>query len=323
MTVKLVCGLGNQMFIYAFAKALELEGCEVIIDASIFAGGGDCLDSNPYPAKLELKHFNISMPLRTDFCLDEFARRFDKWRFYRYKAKNLIRHLRGRPPKAYRYCHFIYESPKMLEDKKLIKICANLHKDTYFEGFFQHLHCFCHIESIIRKEFTLKSPLSPANQRLKERILATADSVFLHIRRGDYLQIPHFIKLASGYYNGALRAILARVSNPYIFVFSDDIDFAKSHLLKCLDSSLTSKARWKFMSGNENNPVQEMELMRSCKHAIIANSTFSWWAAYLMANPHKVVAMPSSFFYDDTIPKAQYLKQNGYIEIDYNWGFEV
>ena len=225
--------------------------------------------------------------------------------------------------KSHKYRHYCVVSKEMLEDENLIKNVAKLHDSTYFRGAFQHLHCFSHIESIIRKEFTLKSPLSPANQRLKERILATADSVFLHIRRGDYLQIPHFIKLASGYYNGALRAILARVSNPYIFVFSDDIDFAKSHLLKYLDSSLTSKAKWEFMSGNENNPVQEMELMRSCKHAIIANSTFSWWAAYLMANPHKVVAMPSSFFYDDTIPKAQYLKQNGYIEIDYNWGFEV
>ena len=279
---------------------------------------------NPHPRNLEITHLNITIPLDLDFSFEQLAKLYDKRLFLRYKAKNFIRHLRGRPPKAYRYPHFIYESPKMLEDKNIIKNSANLNPNTYFVGYFQHLNCFSHIEQIIRKEFTLKSPLSNANQKLKERILSTPNATFLHIRRGDYMQLSNFIKLGCGYYNGALRAILARVEKPHIFVFSDDKIFAKKYLLKCLDSTLVRKAEWEFMEGNdESNAIQEMELMRSCKHAIIANSTFSWWAAYLIANPHKVVVMPSRFFYDETIPKVEYIKPKGYIAVDYNWGFEM
>ena len=264
------------------------------------------------------------MLLDADFCFDDFAKANDKWRFHRYYTKNFIRHLRGREPKTYRYRHFIYESPQMLEDSSVIKNAMNLNPRTYFCGYFQHLHCFSHIKSIIRTEFTLKSPLSNANQKLKERILSTTNSTFLHIRRGDYMQISHFIKLGSGYYNGALRAIKARVAKAHIFVFSDDIDFAKTHLLKCLDLELIRAFEWEFVDGNdESNAVQEMELMKSCQNAIIANSTFSWWAAYLMTNPRKVVVMPSRFFYDGTIPKVEYIKPNDYIAIDYNWGFEL
>ena len=326
MIVNFGGGLGNQMFMYAFAKALQMEGCEVIIDGSAFNtnGGGNRVDSNPHPRHLEIEHFNISMPITRDFCVESLYKKFDARRFWRYHIKNKIRKLRGRKPKTYSYRFLRYESPQMLEDKNLIANSAKLPNHTYFCGCFQHLHCFSHIAPTIRKEFTLKTPLNHANQVLKNRILNTKDATFLHIRRGDYMQIPHFIKLATGYYNGALRAILARVANPHIFVFSDDMDFAEKYLLKCLDSTLTSAVKWDFVkSNNENNAACEMELMRVCQNAIIANSTFSWWAAYLIDNPRKVVVMPNRFFYDDTIPKVSYIKPNGYIEIDYNWGFEV
>ena len=321
MVVKLMGGLGNQMFIYAFAKALQLEGCEVVIDGSIYANGGgqNQINANPHPRNLEIEHFNISMPIDKNYKFKKLII-FDI-RLLFFKAINIIDKQQDYTRK-YRY--YKVESPQMLEDKNLIKNTAKLDNRTYFCGYFQHLHCFSHIAPTIRAEFTLKTPLNYANQVLKERILATKDSTFLHIRRGDYLQSPYSLKLATGYYNGALRAILARVANPHIFVFSDDMDFAEKYLLQCLDSTLTSKAKWDFVKGNdESNAVCEMELMRTCQNAIIANSTFSWWAAYLIDNPRKVVVMPNRFFYDDTIPKVRYIKPKGYVEIDYNWGFEV
>ncbi len=226
--------------------------------------------------------------------------------------------------KNYKYRHYCVVSSTMLENENFVKNVAKLHNKTYFRGAFQHLHCFSHIAHTIRAEFMLKTPLNHANQVLKERILSKKDSTFLHIRRGDYLQSPYSLQLATGYYNGALRALLKRVANPHIFVFSDDMDFAENYLLKCLDTTLTNKAKWEFVKGNdESNAAYEMELMRTCQNAIIANSTFSWWAAYLIDNPRKVVVMPNRFFYDDTIPKVRYIKPKGYIEIDYNWGFEV
>lgn len=282
-------------------------------------GGGNHI--NPHPRHLEIEHFNLSMPIIRDFSYKRLIK-FDK-RLLLYKLKNFVR--KRQKDYFHKYRYYCHESPFMLEDKNFITNTAKLDSRTYFDGYFQHLHCFSHIDSTLRAEFRLKTPLNHANESLKNRILATKDSVFLHIRRGDYMQIPHFIKLATGYYNGALRATLKRVKNPHIFVFSDDINFASKNLLNCLDSSLTNKAKWEFVKGNnESDAVQEMELMRSCQNAIIANSTFSWWAAYLIANPQKVVIMPNRFFYDEiTIPKVRYIKPKGYIEIDYNWGFEV
>ena len=308
-------GLGNQMFIYVFAKALEMTGKKVVIDGSAYKAK----QTSAHPRGLAITDFNLSIPIDIHYRLNKIARfniSYLPFRLFCKKSKDSSY-------KTSKYRHYCVVSKEMLENENLIKNVAKMHDNTYFRGAFQHLNCFSNIESTIRKEFTLKSPLSNANQKLKEQIMATQDSVFLHIRRGDYLHFSIYVKLGSGYYNGALRAILARVNNPHIFVFSDDVDFAKTHLLKCLDLGLTSRAKWEFISGNENNPVQEIELMRSCKHAIIANSTFSWWAAYLIDNPYKVVTIPSRFFYDETIPKVEYIKPKNYVEIDYNWGFEV
>lgn len=282
-------------------------------------GGGHNIDST---LALPIQAFNIQIPISFNFCIENLANRFDKRRFLHYRIKRYVRKISHKQPKAFTYRYMLNETPKMLEDKSVVANTAKLPHYTYLCGYFQHLHCFSHIADSLLFDFTLKTPLSSNISKLKERILACKDSVFLHIRRGDYMPIPHFIKLASGYYNGALKAIISRINNPHIFVFSDDYEFAKNNLLNCLDSTLTSFAKWDFMPNN-GNPAQIMELMRSCQHAIIANSTFSWWGAYLIKNPNKIIVMPSRFFYDDTIPKAHYIKPKGYIMCDYNWGYEV
>lgn len=132
------------------------------------------------------------------------------------------------------------------------------------------------------------------------------------------MNIPFFVKLGSGYYSGAIKALKRRLKNPHIFVFSDDMEFAKTHFLNSID---TNGIELDFI--DSGSTIEDFCLMQSCKNAIIANSTFSWWAAYLIDNADKIVAIPSRFFYDDTIPKVSYIKPEGYIEIDYNWGFEV
>ena len=252
---------------------------------------------------LELEHFNTTLPLTNSFKIKKICSNL----FFAYQAH--------KSPKIVR---ILNETPQMLESKSFIKTTAKLDKNTYLTGYFQHLHCFSHITHLLRDEFRLKRPLTHKAQTLRNRILSTQNATFLHIRRGDFMNIPFLIKLGSGYYSGAIKALKRRLKNPHIFVFSDDIEFAKTHFLNSID---TNGIELDFI--DSGSTIEDFCLMQSCKNAIIANSTFSWWAAYLIDNSDKIVAIPSRFFYDDTIPKVSYIKPEGYIEIDYNWGFEV
>lgn len=205
----------------------------------------------------------------------------------------------------------------------------NLNIGTYFIGYFQTLAYFDNIRDILLKDFSLKVPLDSKNQAMKEKILNTKDSVMLHVRRGDYLQYDgFFVTLGSSYYNGALKALQKRAPNAHIFIFSNDIAWCKTKFLGYLDSNITKNFTFEFVENNdEGSAAFELELMRNCKHNIIANSTFSWWAAYLNENPNKVVICPNRFTtftpdevytdYEDRI----YLKN--WIRIDYAYGEEL
>lgn len=141
----------------------------------------------------------------------------------------------------------------------------------------------------------------------------------MHIRRGDYLIPEHsgYTKLGQCYYTKAIQVIKERLGNPHFFIFSNDIQWCKDNLPQAL-SSVIDKDWLTFVEGNdEGNAIEEMELMRSCEHAIVANSTFSWWAAYLMKNPKKICIMPSSYSIYDDVNKILPLE---WILIDPIWG---
>lgn len=170
---------------------------------------------------------------------------------------------------------------------------------SYFSGYHFLSPIFVkHLDATIRAEFSLQTPLSPTNANLKSHILNTTDSVFLHIRRGDYLQYSeHYANLCEGkYYEGAIRLIKSKLTKPHIFIFSNDIAWCEKEFLGILNDECKEGVEFEFMTNNgEDSAVQEMELMRSCQNAIIANSTFSWWASYLIDNPRKIVAMPNRY----------------------------
>lgn len=270
---------------------------------------------------LEINHFNLSLdifakpkivisPLKNPIL-------FYKKLEYKIKGKRFYNHY---------FINHITESRINTNDKNIIKSLAKLGDRVFFNDCFQNLVYFNHIDNILREEFRLIKPLSKRNLVLKEEISKTKDSIFLHIRRGDYLYSLNnkYVALGCGYYNGALKIFKERLKHPHIFVFSNDMEFAKKHLLDSLDSSIIKNMEFSFVMGNdEANAIEEMELMRACKHAITANSTFSWWAAHLIDNVSKIVTIPSSFFYDDTNPKVDYILPKGWRKIDYVWGHEI
>ena len=258
--IKLQGGLGNQMFQYAYGRALELAGQKVLFDTSFFNGGRAKIDT---ARDYKLDNFNIKTKA-------EFSNK-----------KNTIRDL---------------------INKTLVKI--KLREN----GFYQNEKYFENIESEIRAEFTLKKPLDAKFANIIKQIENTP-SVSIHVRRGDYVNDKKTRAIHNvcdtEYYSRATDIIKSKVNNPTFFVFSDDIDWVRENIPIDQPSY--------HVSNLEGEDYEELILMSKCKHNIIANSSFSWWGAWLNQNPNKIVIAPKQWFVNKKIkgldiPRADWLK---------------
>jgi hypothetical protein len=162
-------------------------------------------------------------------------------------------------------------------------------------GFFQSEKYFKGIEPMIRKEFTLKDPLSQTAQTYADQIQQNHNSVSIHIRRGDYVlnssANKHHGVCDLEYYERAISKIKELIDSPAFFIFSDDIEWVRENLK--VDNAI-------YVSNPSLSECEEMMLMSYCKHNIIANSTFSWWGAWLNQNPNKIVIAPQKWLNTDT-----------------------
>lgn len=161
-------------------------------------------------------------------------------------------------------------------------------------SFFQSELYFKNIEDIIRKEFTLKDPLSPTAQIYADQIKQAQDTVSIHIRRGDYVSNSsankHHGTCDINYYERAISKIKESIESPTFFIFSDDIEWVKENLK--IENAI-------YVSNPNLAECEELILMSCCKNNIIANSTFSWWAAWLNPNLNKVVIAPQKWLNTD------------------------
>jgi len=164
--------------------------------------------------------------------------------------------------------------------------------DRYLSGYWQSERYFLHVQERIRTEFTFKKPLEGANAQMA-RAISDTTSISVHVRRGDYLTNPKNHGLMDvaqpAYYRSAIAHIGGIVTNPEFFVFSDDIVWAKENI--------TSGYPCTFINHNSQaDSYFDMYLMSRCQHHIIANSTFSWWAAWLNPSDRKIVIAPKKWF---------------------------
>lgn len=181
--------------------------------------------------------------------------------------------------------HYCF-SPQMLR----------LNDNSYVSGYWQSEKYFSEFRGEIRAEFSFKTPLSQKNIELSERI-KSLNSVSMHIRRNDFVnnvQINATHGLCSiDYYQASMKYIFERIKNPYFFIFSDDLVWVKDNLkigYPC-----------EFVGHNQGvESYNDMRLMSFCQHHIIANSSFSWWGAWLNPNENKIVIAPQRWFLDDT-----------------------
>jgi hypothetical protein len=196
-----------------------------------------------------------------------------------------------------------YVSEKTFTFEKNI---LNLKGSIYLDGYWQSPKYFADIEDIIRKEFTLKNFLGEKATEWKNKISQSSVPTSLHIRRGDYIYNKktnlHHGNCSLNYYQEAVKSLEQRFSKDLVFfIFSDDIEWAKENLRLNFPTY--------FVSDREIKDYEELMLMSYCKNNIIANSSFSWWGAWLNNKKDKIVIYPQKWFNDgnntkDLIPES-------------------
>lgn len=286
---RLIGGLGNQMFQYAAGrKAAKANNTELKLD--IF---GFKTIKNITPYDYSLKPFKIQECFATQKEVDyfkKFAKREEggvKNFFYNLLIANSSKYVKEN--------RFVF-------DEKFLNIKAR----AYLEGHWASEKYFMEIKDIILKEFTLKEAfLKKINQSMLKKIRST-NSVSLHVRRGDYAYDKrtnkHHGLCSLSYYYSSSEQINKKINNPYFFIFSDDIDWVGKNLKLNFPTT--------FVSGKyTKKDYEDLTLMKNCKHHITANSTFSWWAAWLPQNSNKIVCAPKKWFnikrdLNDFIPKS-------------------
>jgi hypothetical protein len=274
----LTVGLGNQLFQYATGLGLaRAKGCDFAYDIHSAFGCGDEWDELP-------RYFNVS---HRPVPLKELQR--ESWAF-RLPAVGLkaVRKL----GKLETFSSFFYLEPGFAFDPAL----DQRDRSTYLIGYWQSPLYFSKIENEIRREFSFKRPLSERGTELARKI-ASSTSVSLHVRRGDYLT-SHASKVHGScgieYYAKALETLASQEGTLDVFVFSDDIKWARENLK--FPHAMT------FVDHTTGKTADEdMHLMSLCRHNVIANSTFSWWGAWLNANPNKIVVAPARWFADEAM----------------------
>jgi hypothetical protein len=270
---KQLSGLGNQLFQYAAGLyfADKYKGQLRIIQEPVMG----TLSHGRYRRPFLLSHFQITAPTH---MLNRFDRLMlaQSSRQLRVSApvKSLGRIAVRHENKEQRY--------RFIEDLELPSGVRTL----YISGFWQAYQYAEFVASQLREEFRLKEPAKSNNQRLLEQIDAAPVSVSLHVRRGDYASAAeNYIALPLDYYFRAIEFIRRRFEDPVFFIFSDDIEFARQNL--------PSGMRRVFVEGNDDfSSHEDQRLMAACQHHIIANSSFSWWGAWLSPSPDKVVVAP-------------------------------
>lgn len=263
--VKILGGMGNQMFQIAAAKALAYRtGMKLKMDTRSLRAHNE--------RGLDLDRF-ISQA-------DEASRRDYDQLGYPVISKSLIRFKIH--PSYYLEKDFIF-NPDV----------TKIQKSVYLDGYFQSEKYFSDVSQNIRNDFTFKDELSAFEIECIQN-MQSSESVSLHIRRGDYLNNSQIGTLDLKYYDHALEDLIKKNPSPKVFVFSDDLVWAEKNLKLPFDMIFV-----KSHTGRES--FRDMRLMSQCRNNIIANSSFSWWAAWLNANPEKRVYAPLNWFKNPTM----------------------
>ena len=282
--VRMVGGVGNQLFCYAYAKSLQQKGYDVKIDISTFKFNK--IDS------YEFDKYNIDIPISTqeenerlfnNSLLSKILKRFG------IDISNKVR------------------EKSLLFDESLLRINDN----SYVDGYFQNEKYFYDIRDIILEQISINRPLSNFTNNIQKKINSLNNTCSIHVRRGDMandINVKIHGVCSVEYYNNAIEYLKNKLGEVNYFIFSDDFEWCRSNLK--IDNAI-------FVESDEHRIAHEdIYLMSLCDHNIIANSTFSWWGAWLNDNVSQISIAPMEWFKDKKYQKqSQDIVPNRWIKL--------
>jgi Glycosyl transferase family 11 len=269
-------GLGNQFFRYA---ALRYYARRYNAEMKIFVEPARYSVSYGYPRPCLLSHYSITVPIEERSLSDRLL----------LADKALLKPAAALAKTALRTQVFDQHHATRYEFAADLPLHQHVRK-LYLVGYFHTYTIVDEVAHELRTELTLKEPARGKNLELLQQISRSRSSVSLHVRRGDCtVAATNRTDLPLDYYLDAISSFKQRLGDPIFFVFSDDIPFVK----KYLPQNVTTV----FVEHNDDYTAHEdMRLMSSCQHHIIANSTFSWWGAWLNPRPDKLVIAPKQWY---------------------------
>lgn len=272
ITVYLQGGLGNILFQYAAGSNLAVRNnTSLRLDLSHYIGWRDMF---AHTLIKELGHFRLNAELFVPSGLRKAINCFG--------MRNLTSNA------FFEEKHFGYD-PAVLK----------LGDGSSLSGYFQSEKYFQGIEPDLRKELQLKAPFSDRSVSDYEKKISDSNSVAIHIRRGDYLKKALHNVCTKDYYARSIEYMRESLAEPCFFIFSDDIEWCRANI---------GFGEYDFVVINTaDQRLADFYLMSLCKHVIISNSSFSWWAAWLNSSPDKIIVSPDRWF-NDEIMNAQALR---------------
>ena len=270
IVVKLSGGLGNQLFQYAFGRMLSFKHqARLFFDTTFY----DEFNGNATPREYALGNFCIQGEICPQKILDELIEK-----------------------------KYIYQEKHYNFDPEAIKQGDNI----LYKGYWQSEKYFSEVRNILKRELLLKNKSSLF--RKWENEINSENSLGIHIRRGDFVNVESTNKfhgvLSMDYYKKALD-MLMKIRDKYeVFVFTDDVEWAKNNLFL-----INKNISCKFVSGNGLKDFEEMMLMSVCKYNIIANSSFSWWGAWL-GDEKKIVIAPDKWVATNALDTGDVIPKN-------------
>jgi len=267
IVIKIQGGIGNQLFQFALALALKKSNPEkkVRIDMTFYK----YQDTEITKRKLYLKAFAI----------DEFEIHENTKLNLFFKIKNRLVSLRKK--------NIVTEKTKSYDSD-----IFHIKDPVYLSGYFQSYKYFENVNEVLRQQLVLNSDLTDKSNLYKQIIFSKPISISIHIRRGDYLTkyATTYNLLTIDYYQKAIATVKSKLGNlpVCVFIFSDDLDWCKENML--LNDETV------FIENTNTPDYEDLLLMSYCSHNIIANSSYSWWSAWLNTNSNKIIVAPSQWY---------------------------
>lgn len=280
-------GVGNQMFQYALGRTLsEKYNQPLKFDLSYFHRDFEKIGLPRRTMDLDIFNFNISIASQKeiDFFLKNPASLTER---VKRKLSTTFN------PRRYIHEHQFNFIPEILEQSG----------NVYLEGYWQSEKYFKGIAELLRQEFELNlMATEETNYLLKE--IQDSESICINIRRQEFvsLSLPNYF-VGLEYYNRAIKLIKEKVDRPYFYIFSDDLKWVRESFV-IENSTIVGEKFYGLKYGTY------LKLMSSCKHFIIPNSSFAWWASWLGNYPSKNVIAPDAWFRDSTIDTTDLIPSN-------------